>query len=85
MNTQGEIQIKLETLIHVLSDVLSVRIVHADYKTTQLHGGTLGDVRLVIGEAEATDGKKYHFDLSLRNRKNGNAMVIQTPGDVSKA
>ena len=69
MNTQGEIQIKLETLIHVLSDVLSVRIVHADYKTTQLHGGTLGDVRLVIGEAEASDGKKIPYQFVWKKQK----------------
>jgi hypothetical protein len=32
--------------------MLGVSIVHADYKTKQLHGGTLGDVRLVTGTAE---------------------------------
>lgn len=56
MSTLGEVQIKHEILTKVLSDMLSVRVIHADYNATQLHGGTLGDVRLVIGEAEATDG-----------------------------
>lgn len=69
MSTLGEVQIKHEILTKVLSDMLSVRVIHADYNATQLHGGTLGDVRLVIGEAEATDGKKIPFRFVLKKQK----------------
>ncbi len=49
--------------------MLGVSIVHADYKTKQLHGGTLGDVRLVTGTAETVDGKKLPYHLVLKKQK----------------
>ena len=69
MKKSGEMQIKHEILINVLGDMLSARVIHADYKTTQLHGGTLGDVRLVIGVAEADDGKKIPYQFVLKKQK----------------
>ena len=69
MNTQGEIQIKSETLTYVLSKMLGAGIKHADYKTRQLHGGTLGNVQLVTGIAEATDGKKLPYDVVLKKQR----------------
>ena len=69
MNTQDEIQIKSKTLTFALSKMLGASIMHADYITTQLHGGTLGDVRLVTGTAETTDGKKLPYRLVLKTQK----------------
>lgn len=69
MNKQDEIQFKSETLTYVLSKMLGTNIIHADYKTIQLHGGTLGDVQLVTGAAENTDGEKLSYSIVLKKQK----------------
>ncbi|MFT4146102.1 MAG: aminoglycoside phosphotransferase family protein [Mobilitalea sp.] len=69
MNTQDEIQIKSETLNSVLSKMLGESILHSEYKTKQLQGGTLGDVRLVTGTAETTDGKIMPYHIVLKKQK----------------
>lgn len=50
--------------------MLGANIIHADYKTEQLHGGTLGNVQLVTGSAETTDGKilPYHIVLKIQKK-----------------
>ncbi len=62
-------QIKTSTLTLVLSKMLGAGIIHAEYKTKQLHGGTLGDVKLVTGTAETTDGKKSPYQVVLKKQK----------------
>lgn len=61
--------INLNTLLYVLSKMFDAKIRHADYQTKQLHGGTLGDVQLVTGRAEADDGKKFPYSLVLKIQK----------------
>lgn len=70
----GEIQINPQTLTYVLSNMLEsnmlgAEIIHADYQTRQLHGGTLGDVRLVTGIAHASDGRMLPFNIVLKTQK----------------
>lgn len=36
--------------------MLGASVIHAEYKAKQLHGGTLGDVQLISGEA--TEGRE---------------------------
>ena len=71
-----QIQIKAETLANVLGKMFSVNIIHASYQTKQLHGGTLGDVRLVTGIAETIEGKKWPFKVVLKTQKKW-----ERPGD----
>jgi len=61
--------INAETLATVLSKMLGEDIVRADYHTQQLHGGTLGDVRLVTGVAETTTGEKQPYKIVLKTQK----------------
>ncbi|HEX2945739.1 MAG TPA: aminoglycoside phosphotransferase family protein [Clostridia bacterium] len=61
--------IKYETLIHVLSKMLCTSIVGADYQTKQLHGGTLGDVRLVTGTAVTADNKAIQYKVVFKLQK----------------
>lgn len=49
--------------------MLGTDIIHADYKTEQLHGGTLGNVQLVTGSAETTDGKTIPYHIVLKIQK----------------
>lgn len=69
MNTQGDILIKSETLINVLCKMLGVSIIDAEYKAKQLHGGTLGDVKLISGKATDTEGKELPFQLVLKGQQ----------------
>jgi hypothetical protein len=61
--------IELGTLTHVLGKMLDRSILHADCQTEQLHGGTLGDVRLVTGMAETVDGEKLPYKVVLKIQK----------------
>lgn len=58
-----------DTLLEVLSKMFGVDIVRADYQTTQLKGGTVGDVRLVTGIAETGGGGKMPYRLVLKIQK----------------
>lgn len=62
-------QINPETLTYVLSKMLNADIVHANFRTRQLHGGTLGDVRLVTGIAKAADGGNLPYSVVLKKQK----------------
>jgi tRNA A-37 threonylcarbamoyl transferase component Bud32 len=64
-----EMQINDETLTRVLSKLLDARIIRADYQTRQLHGGTLGDVRLVTGMARTADGEELPYSVVLKTQK----------------
>lgn len=64
-----EIKVKEETLKRVLSKMFGSNIIRADCQTRQLHGGTLGDVRLVTGMAEAADGLKLSYSVVLKIQK----------------
>jgi len=69
-------ELNSETLVHVLSKMLGVNVNRADYLTTQLHGGTLGDVQLITGTAEAVNGEKLPYKVVLKAQKKWNR-----PGD----
>lgn len=59
----------IETLIDVLRDMLGADIVTADYQIEQLHGGTLGDVKLVSGAAVAADGGELPYRVVWKAQK----------------
>jgi hypothetical protein len=61
--------IENETLMRVLSKMLGEKIIRADYQTRQLHGGTLGDVRLVTGIARSADHKELPYSVVLKTQK----------------
>ncbi|WP_422660510.1 phosphotransferase family protein [Paenibacillus sp. EC2-1] len=61
--------IKFETLIYTLSQLFKKDIVSADCHTIPLQGGTVGDVCLVTGTAEAADGEKLPYRIVLKTQK----------------
>ncbi|HPF87230.1 MAG TPA: aminoglycoside phosphotransferase family protein [Candidatus Limiplasma sp.] len=68
--------IPAQALRHAVGIMLGVPIVHADYQAKPLHGGTLGDVQLITGEAASADGKAQPFRIVLKTQKHW-----QRPGD----
>ncbi|MBU9711190.1 aminoglycoside phosphotransferase family protein [Evansella tamaricis] len=62
-------EIKTETLTLVLSKLLGTKIIGADYQSNQLHGGTVGDVHLITGNAENTDGVELPYKIVLKTQK----------------
>jgi len=65
----SEIRINKKTLRIVLSNVLKMKIKCAEYQTKSLHGGTLGDVRLVTGLAETAGGEFLPYKIVLKIQK----------------
>jgi hypothetical protein len=49
--------------------MLGEKIIFADYQTMQLHGGTLGDVRLVTGMAKTAKGRELPYNVVLKTQK----------------
>lgn len=72
INGSGEFfinDIKAETLTQVLSKMLNTEIAHADFQTKQLHGGTVGDVQLVSGNAKTADGGTLPYKIVVKTQK----------------
>lgn len=61
--------INYDTLIHVLAKMLNANVVHADYSTEQLQGGTIGDVRLVTGTAKTAGGEDLPYKVVFKTHK----------------
>lgn len=61
--------IKLEMLIYALSRQFKMDIIYADFQTTQLQGGTVGNVYLLTGIAETADGEKLPYRIVLKIQK----------------
>ncbi|MCL2080522.1 MAG: aminoglycoside phosphotransferase family protein [Oscillospiraceae bacterium] len=59
----------MEALLKALGVMLKKPIINAEYKTERLHGGTLGDVRLLEGEAVSDDGERLPFKLVSKTQK----------------
>ena len=66
MSQTEQINICQKTLTHALSKMLGTSIVHADYQTKQLQGGTVGDVQLITGIAGSSGGDKLPFKVVLK-------------------
>ena len=58
----------IENLTHALSKMLDTEIVNADCKSTQLHGGTVGDIQLITGDCEAADGRVIPYKIVLKTQ-----------------
>lgn len=71
-----QMQLELDVLLSVLSEALGTKILSAHYQTKPLQGGTLGDVRLVAGTAQATDGRSMPYKIVLKTQKQW-----ERPGD----
>jgi len=65
----SDCKINAETLIAVLNKMLDTQVIRADYKTTQLHGGTVGNVVLLTGTAEISDKNMLPFNVVLKITK----------------
>lgn len=61
---------KLEALIYALRRQFKTDIISADFQTTSLQGGTIGNVQLVTGIAKTVDGEKmpYRIVLKIQNK-----------------
>ncbi|WP_044357532.1 aminoglycoside phosphotransferase family protein [Paenibacillus sp. E194] len=61
--------VKPEILVNVVSKMLDKTIIRADYQLKELQGGTLGDVRLVTGMAETSDGENLPYKVVWKTQK----------------
>ncbi|WP_310829032.1 aminoglycoside phosphotransferase family protein [Paenibacillus pedocola] len=61
--------ITIETLTYALSQQFKKEIYSADFQTTSLQGGTVGNVQLVTGTAETTDGEQLPYRVVLKIQK----------------
>ncbi|MDR1689273.1 MAG: aminoglycoside phosphotransferase family protein [Clostridiales bacterium] len=61
--------IQQDKLIFALSKMFGRQIDSASFQTEQLQGGTLGDVRLVKGEAATLGGEKLPFSVVWKTQK----------------
>jgi hypothetical protein len=52
-----------------LKDMFGIKASGAEYQTTQLHGGTLGDVKLLTGTALTEDGETLPFRMVSKTQK----------------
>ncbi|MBD2844312.1 phosphotransferase [Paenibacillus sp. IB182496] len=68
INDEG-IYVNPATLRSMLSIMLGKTISRASYQTRQLQGGTLGEVRLVTGMAEASDGERLPYKVVWKTQK----------------
>ena len=57
------------TLKCVLSKMLGKTVTRADYTTTSLQGGTIGDVQLVSGIAETDSGEKLPYKVVFKTQE----------------
>nr|WP_249529721.1 aminoglycoside phosphotransferase family protein [Paenibacillus brevis] len=46
--------------------MLGTKIIRVEFQTEQLHGGTVGDVQLVTGNAKTTDGTDIRYKIILK-------------------
>lgn len=69
MNNHDEKFIKNEILTLVLSKMLNKTIIHADYQLKELQGGTIGNVQLVTGMVETSDGENLPYKLVWKTQK----------------
>lgn len=60
---------KLESLIYALSRCFKKDIISADCQTRPLQGGTVGNVYLVTGIAETSDGERLPYRIVLKIQK----------------
>lgn len=61
--------INFETLIYALSRRFKKAIISADFQTRPLQGGTVGNVYLVTGIAEAADSEQLPYRIVLKIQK----------------
>jgi len=69
MNNDNEKFIKPESLALVLSKMFEKMIIRADYQLKDLQGGTLGDVQLVTGMVETSDGEELPYKMVWKTQK----------------
>ena len=56
-------------LTEALDKMLGAEVVHADCQESRLHGGTLGDVRLLTGTAQMARGERLPYQIVLTTQK----------------
>jgi hypothetical protein len=61
--------LNIDTLKHVLNKSLNRKIINTDYQIKELHGGTLGDVKLISGNAESIDNEKILYKIVKKIQK----------------
>ena len=63
-------------IIQVLSKMLNTKIACTDNKTTILHGGTLGNVKLITGECKTATGRIIPYKIVSKTQEKW-----ERPGD----
>jgi len=62
-------QLNIETLKSVLSDMYNTAVEDADYQAVQLHGGDVGDVKLISGNAKTESGEIVAYKLVVKHQE----------------
>lgn len=69
MNNHNERIVKPEILALALGKMLDKTIIRADYQLKELQGGTVGDVWLVTGMVETSDGENLPYKMVWKTQK----------------
>lgn len=69
MNSIDEWYVKPDILALVLSNMFNKTIIRADYQLKELKGGTIGDIRLVTGMAETSEGENLPYKVVSKTQK----------------
>lgn len=69
MNNNDEKVVQPEKLVFILSKMLDKTIIRADYQLKELQGGTVGDVQLVTGMAETSEGENLPYKIVWKTTK----------------
>lgn len=62
-------QIEKETLEKVVCKIINKEVINVEFQTELLQGGTVGDVRLVYGNAETKTGVQYPYKVVCKTQK----------------
>ncbi|MCL2549094.1 MAG: aminoglycoside phosphotransferase family protein, partial [Symbiobacteriaceae bacterium] len=57
-----------DALLEALESMLSKKVTDTEFRSTQLHGGTLGNVRLLTGTAHLGDGAQESFRIVCKTQ-----------------
>ena len=58
-----------ESVANVIGKMLGTNIIRSNFQTKQLQGGTVGDVRLITGNAETACGEMLPYNIVLKVQK----------------
>ena len=71
------------SMIKALTAMLNKSVISAESQETPLEGGTVGNVRLISGEAVTNEGEKIPFKIVYKSHKKFERSMIRTHGEYA--